>query len=131
MILYGVRQYQLSSLKLSQLQKNGKDVVLTVKRGLAIKLDGIVLQRLRDYLSIRKSNVDTIFIEPLRRKPVDHAIMRTVLTELSYALRVDCSPRTLYDTHLRLQQNPEERQKLLAELGSGRFERTYGAVSNA
>ncbi|GEM_PF-1251006 len=131
MILYGVRQYQLSSLKLSQLQKNGKDVSLTVKRGFTIKLDGIVLQKLRDYLSIRKSNADTIFLEPLRKKPVDHLIMRTVLTELSYALRVECSPRTLYDTHVNLQQNPDERQKLLAQLGSVKFERPYGAVLNA
>lgn len=131
MILYGVRQYQLSSLKLSQLQKIGKDVSLTVKRGFTIKLDGIVLQKLRDYLSIRKSNADIIFLEPLRKKPMDHSIMRTMLTELSYALRVECSPKTLYDTHLNLQQNPDERQKLLDQLGSGRFERPYGAVSNA
>jgi site-specific recombinase XerD len=131
MIFYGIRQYQLGSLKLSQLQKNGKDVSLTVNRGFIIKLDGIVLQKLRDYLSIRKSNADTIFLEPLRKKPVDHSIMRTVLTELSYALRVECSPRTLYDTHLHLQQNPEERQRLLERIGSESSKRTYGAVSNA
>jgi site-specific recombinase XerD len=131
MILYGVRQYQLGSLKLSQLEKTGKEVMLTVKKGFTIKFDGIVLHKLRDYLSIRKSNADTIFLEPFRKKPVDHSSMRAVLMELSYALRVECSPRSLYDTHLHLQQNPEERQKLLAGLGSGRFERTYGAVSNA
>lgn len=131
MILYGVRQYQLRSLKLSQLQKDGKDVSLTVKKGFTVKLDGIVLQKLRDYLSIRKSNADTIFLEPLRKKPVDHSIMRTVLTELSYALRVECSPRALYDTHLHLQQNLEERQKLLERLGMESVKRTYGAVSNA
>lgn len=131
MILYGIRQYQLSSLKLSQLQKAGKEVSLTVKKGFTVKLDGIVLQKLRDYLSIRKSNADTIFLEPLRKKPVDHSGMRAVLTELSYALRVECSPRSLYDTHLHLQQNPEERQRLLERIGSGSLKGTYGAVSNA
>jgi len=131
MILYGVRQYQLSSLKLSQLQKTGKEVSLTVKKGFTIRLDGIVLQKLRDYLSMRKSNADTIFLEPLRKKPVDHAIMRGILTELSYALSVECSPRSLYDTHVHLQQNPDERRKLLERIGSESLKRTYGAVSNA
>lgn len=131
MIFYGVRQYQLSSLKLSQLQKTGKSVSLTVKKAFTIRLDGVVLEKLRAYLSIRKSNADTIFLEPLRKKPVDHSSMRAILTELSYALRVVCSPRALYDTHLHLQQNPEERQKLLERLGSGSVKRTYGAVSNA
>jgi integrase/recombinase XerD len=130
MIFYGIRQYQLSGLKLSQLQKNGKDVFLTVQRGFTIKLDGIVLQKLRDYLSIRKSNADTIFLEPLRKKPVDHSIMRTVLAELSYALHVECSPRSLYNTHVRLQRNPEERQNLLERIGSESFKRPYGAASN-
>jgi len=130
-ILYGIRQYQLGSLKLSQLQKNGKDVSLTLKRGFTITLDGIVLQKLRDYLSIRKSNADTIFLEPLRKKPVDHSSMRAILTELSYALRVECSPRTLYDTHLNLQHNPEERQRLIERIASEKFESAYGAVSNA
>jgi site-specific recombinase XerD len=131
MILYGVRQYQLGSLRLSQLEKTGKEVLLTVKKGFTIKLDGIILQKLRDYLSIRKSNADTIFLEPLRKKPVDHSSMRAVLTELSYALRVECSPRSLYDTHLHLQQNPEERERLLELIGSENLKRTYGAVSNA
>jgi site-specific recombinase XerD len=131
MILYGVRQYQLGSLKLSQLQKNGKDVSLTVKRGFTITLEGIVLQKLRDYLSIRKSNADTIFLEPLRKKPVDHSSIRAVLTELSYALRLECSPRSLYNTYLHLQQNPEERQRLIERIASERFESSYEAVSNA
>jgi site-specific recombinase XerD len=131
MILYGVRQYQLSGLKLSQLKTTGKDVLLTVKRGFSIKLDSFVLQKLRDYLSVRKSNADTIFLEPLRKKPVDHASMRTVFTELSYALGFECSPKSLYDTHLHLQRNPEERHRILERLSTDRLQRVYGAVSNA
>ena len=116
MILYGVRQYQLSGLKLSQLQKTANEVSLLIKKGLTIKLDAIVLPKLRDYLSIRNSNADLIFLEPFRKKPVDHSIMRAVLTELTYAIRVQCSPRSLYDTYLYLQQNPEERHKLLTRI---------------
>jgi integrase len=131
MIFYGVRQYQLSSLKLSQLQKTGKDVSLRVNKGFTIKLDGIVLQKLRDYLSIRKSNADTIFLEPLRKKPVDHSSIRAVLTELSYALHIECAPRSLYDTYLRLERNSDERQKLLERILSQTFSQNYRVVPNA
>lgn len=131
MLLYGIRQYQLSGLRLSQLKTTGKNVLLTVRKGFSIRLDSFVLQKLRDYLSVRKSNADTIFLEPLRKKPVDHASMRAVFTELSYALGFECSPKSLYDTHLHLQRNPEERHKILERLSMQRIERVYGAVSNA
>jgi site-specific recombinase XerD len=131
MILYGVRQYQLSTLKLSQLHKMGKEVSLRIKQDSTIRLEGCVLQKLRDYLSIRQSNADTIFLEPLRNKPVDHVSLRAMLTELSYALGVECTLRSFYDTYVHLQQNPDERQKLLERIGSISLQRTYGAVSHA
>lgn len=131
MILYGIRQYQLGNLKLSQLQKLGNDVSLTVRKGFTIKLDGVVLQRLRDYLSIRKSNTDTIFLDVFRKKGVDHSSVRAFLIELRHATRLACSPKILHKTYIHLQQNPGERTRLLQLLGRKTLGGIHGALSNA
>jgi site-specific recombinase XerD len=131
MLFYGVRQYQIAGLRLSSIEKLKSSVALSVSRDFVIRLDGFVMEKLRAYLAARRSNADTIFLEPARKKPVDHSIIKIILTELSFAVHVNYTPRLLHNTFLHLQQNPAERRILIERIIRESSPHAYGAVANA
>jgi site-specific recombinase XerD len=131
MLFYGVRQYQIAALRLSCIEKLKTAVTLSVNRDFVIRLDRFVMEKLRAYLAARRSNADTIFLEPARKKPVDHSIIKIILTELSFAVHVNYTPRLLHNTFLHLQQNPGERRVLIERIIQDSSAHTYGAAANA
>ena len=131
MIFYGVRQYQLRTLRLSSIHTTKKSVSLIISTLFSLRLNALVLQKLRTYLEIRKSSSDTIFLEPFGDKPVDNMSIRHALNELSYALHLECTPKTLHNTYVHLQQHPEMRESLIKRILSNGFTHNYGAATNA
>jgi site-specific recombinase XerD len=131
MIFYGVRQYQICTLKLSSFQTSGKSVSLIVSTLFTLRLHAQVLRKLRAYLESRNSSSDTIFLESLGKKPLDYWGIRHALNDLSQALRFDCSPRSLHNTYLYLSQHQEVREPLIKRILSNGFSHNYDAVPNA
>jgi len=118
MIFYGVHQYQIPGLKLSAIQHSGKRLALRIGRNETSTLDGFVLQKLRAYLAGRNSNADPLFLEVAKRKPIGYGSLRAIFTELNSALGLKCTPKLLHTTFQSLQQNPEERKKLLHSIAT-------------
>ncbi|MBI5472641.1 MAG: site-specific integrase [Ignavibacteriae bacterium] len=115
MIIYGVRQYQIGSLKLSRIKRAADAIVITLSDDFLLRIEGIVLTRLFAYLTLRNSKADVIFIEA-SGKPVSSRSLHALMIELSYAVRVQINPRTLHHTHLHLHHHPEDASRLLHEL---------------
>jgi site-specific recombinase XerD len=115
-ILYGLRQYQIPTLKLSSMKRDGNAVVIAVSEQFTRKLDGIVLRKLYRYLKLRDSKADIMFVEPKTGKPVAARSLHSLMIELSYAVRVQVNPRTLHHTFLHLQHHHEDASQLLREL---------------
>ena len=115
MIIYGVRQYQVGSLKLSQMKRTGDAIVITLSEGLSLRLEGIVLAQLFAYLTLRNSKADLIFIEA-SGKPISSRSLHALMIELSYAVRVQINPRTLHHTYLHLHHHLEDASQLVREL---------------
>ncbi len=118
MIFYGVRQYQIPLLKLSSIERNEELFALRVNDRLSVTLSGEILNKLREYLSIRCSNADTLFLEPLDGLPIAASTVHSLLRELNYRVSIRCSSSSLYHTFLRLHSNPEERKELLSSIFS-------------
>ena len=124
MIFYGVRQYQIPLLKLSAIERNDELFALRVNERLSVKLSGEMLNKLREYLSLRNSNSDTIFLDPLDGLPIAASVVHSLLRELNYRIAIRCSSSSLYHTFLRLHRHPEERKELLSSICSS--ENQYG-----
>ena len=118
MIFCGVRQYQIPLLKLSAIRRNEELFVLRVNERLSVKLSGEMLSKLRDYLSLRNSNSDTIFLDPLDGLPIAASAVHSLLRELNYRVAIRCSSSSLYHTFLQLHGDPEERKELLSSICS-------------
>ncbi len=131
MIFYGVRKYQLRTLRLSSIHTTKKSVSLIISTLFSLRLHASVLKKLRTYLELRNSSSDTIFLESFSEKPVDKMSIRHALNELSYALHLDCTPNTLHNTYVHLQQHPEMRESLIKRILSNEFIHNYGAAPNA
>lgn len=131
MIFYGVRQYQISTLKLSSLQSGDRSVSLIISTLFTLRLHAQVLRKLRAYLEARNSSSDTIFLESLGKKPLDYWGIRHALIDLSQALQFDCSPKSLHNTFVHLQQHQEIREPLIRQILSIGFTHNHGAVPNA
>jgi integrase/recombinase XerD len=116
MLYHGVRQYQLSSLKLSQIQQHGDHLILKLNESQTVKFSGFVLVKLREYLSLRNSNSNTIILEPITEKPVTS--VQALLHELNYALNLTCTTISLYHTYLHLRNNSTEMKKLFNAISS-------------
>ena len=116
MLIYGIRQYNIPSLKLSAMKREGSSVLIAVSDEFSIRLEGTVLQKLYQYLKLRNSKVDFIFTELRSGKPVASRTLHSLMIELSYAVRVQVNPRTLYHTFLHLQRHPEDAAQLIREL---------------
>ena len=115
MIIFGVRQYHIAALRLSAMTKDGNAVVLAVSEEFSLKLEGVILQKLYHYLKSRDSKSDVIFIES-NGKPVTARSIHSMMTEFSYATRVQINPRTLHHTFLHLQHHPDDASQLISEL---------------
>ncbi len=116
MLIYGVRQYSIPSLKLSAMKRDGNSVLIVVSDEFFIRLGGTVLHKLYEYLKRRNSKADIIFTEHPSGKPVASRTLHSLMIELSYAVRVQVNPRTLYHTFLHLQRHPEDASQLIREL---------------
>ncbi|MGB2867279.1 MAG: site-specific integrase [Bacteroidota bacterium] len=131
MLFNGVRQYQIPSLKLSAIERTAKTVSLVVGEKTAVTLDAPILDQLRMYLAVRRSNANTVFVEPLRSHPVDLASLRSLFKELTYALHFECNPKSIYNTYLHLLHHPDERLKILTQCALPKNPLTiYGAAAN-
>ncbi len=115
MIIYGIRQYQIGSLKLSRIRRAGDTIVITLSDDFLLRLEGILLTRLFAYLTLRNSKADIIFIEA-SGKPISSRSLHALMIELSYAVRAQINPRTLYHTYLHLHRNPSDATALVTEL---------------
>lgn len=118
MIFYGVRQYQICTLKLSSLRASDKSVSLIVGKQFSLRLHIQVLRKLRFYLEARDSGSDMIFLESLAKKPLGYWGIRHALNDLSQALQISCSPKSLHNTYLYLQQHQEIREALIRQICS-------------
>lgn len=131
MIFYGVRKYQLQTLRLSSIDTTSKPVSLIISTLFSLRLHASVLKKLRTYLEVRSSSSDTIFLESFSEKPVDKMSIRHALNELSHALHLDCTPRLLHNTYLHLQRHQEIREPLIRQILSIGSTHNYGAAPNA
>ena len=118
MVFYGVRQYQIPLLKLSAIERNEELFALRVNERLSVKLSGAMLSKLREYLSLRNSNSDTIFLDPLDGLPIAASAVHSLLRELNYRVAIRCSSSSVYHTFLRLHSDPAERKELLSSVCS-------------
>jgi integrase/recombinase XerD len=124
MLVLGVRQYQLPLLRVSGMKKEDGAYQLTVAPNFIIKLDGVILGLLHNYLKTRQYGGDTIFAEPLTKRPISSASIHAVMTELTYAAGSPVTPKTIRHTFERFQTNPETANSLLewiAQLHNGRM----------
>ena len=113
MVFHGLRQYQIPKLKLSSVQQSNGTIILNVRKGFGIKLEGFILNKLRMYLVMRNSNSESVFLEPFESKPITVSGLMAMLIELRYALTLDCTPKKLFNTYLYFQDNPEEKKRIL------------------
>ena len=130
MVFHGIRQYQIPKLKLSAIQPSSGAVVLQVKKDFGVKLEGLILNKLRMYLVSRNSNSESVFLEPFESKPITAAGLMAMLIELRYALTLDCTPKKLFNTFLYFQDNPEEKKRILDILTFESSRNTAGVISN-
>lgn len=131
LIFYGVRQYQICTLKLSSIQTSDKSVSLIISTLFTLRLHAQVLRKLRSYLEARDSSSDTIFLDTLGKKPLDYWSVRHALNDLSQTLQFDCSPKWLHNTYLHLQQHQEIREPLIRQILSIGITHDYGTAPNA
>ena len=131
MIFYGVPQYQLSTLRLSSIHTTKKSVSLIISTRASLQLHLSVLRKLRTYLELRKSTCDTIFLESFGDRPIHKMSIRHVLNELSFALKIECTPKSLQRTYAFLQQQPEIKESLTRRILSNGSTHTYATTTNA
>lgn len=129
MVFHGLRQYQIPKLKLSSVQQSNGTIILNVRKGFGIKLEGFILNKLRLYLVMRNSNSESVFLEPFESKPITVSGLMAMLIELRYALTLDCTPKKLFNTYLYFQDNPEEKKRIL-EILTFESSRNSGGVPN-
>jgi len=130
MIIHGVRQYQICALKLSSFQTTETSVSIIVNRGFTFRLQRQMLRKLRFYLESRDSRSDWVFLDSLGRKPLDYWGIRHALNDLSTKSQLDCSPKSLHNTFLYLQQHPEIREPLIQRILSRGHPQTFDAGGN-
>jgi len=131
MMLYGFRQYQIGALKLSDFRTSDKSVSVVIGSSITVRLHTQVLRILRAYLESRNSGSDTLFLESLGRGPLGYWGIRHALNDLSQALQIDCSPKSLHNTYLYLQQHQEMREALMRQVFSIGSTHNYGITTNA
>jgi site-specific recombinase XerD len=131
MVFHGLRQYQIPKLKLSSVQQSNGTIILNVRKGFGIKLEGFILNKLRMYLVMRNSNSESVFLEPFESKPITVSGLTAMLIELRYALTLDCTPKKLFNTYLYFQDNPEEKKRILDILTFESSRYTTGMNINA
>lgn len=131
MMFYGVRQCQICTLKLSSIQTSDRSVSLIISTLSTLRLHAQVLRKLRSYLETRNSSTDIIFLESLGKKPLDYWGVRHLLNDLSQALQINCSPKSLHNTYLHLQQHQEIREPLISQILSIGSTHKFGATPNA
>ncbi len=102
MLFHGVRQYQIPSVKLSTVDRRDSVVTMTIGARTVVQLSKSVIPRLSHYLALRKSTLDTIFIDHLTGKPISEAVIHSFLHELSYTLHILCTPVLLHQTYVNL-----------------------------
>lgn len=123
MLIHGVRQYQMPSLRISCIQKENGAYLLPVSQTVILRIEGIILSLLHNYLRIRQGNRDVIFIDPVTQRPITAAGMRIIMTELTYAAGSPVTPKTIRHTFELLQANPDSAGAVLqwvADLHNGR-----------
>ncbi len=131
MIFHGIRQYQIPTLKLSAIQQSNGSIVLEVSKDFRIKLEGLVLNSLQNYLLIRNSNARTIFLEPVNPAPTSVSDLRAMLLDLRYSLNLECTPKKLFNTYLHFQDHSDEKKRILDLLNYEFSRNNSGAIQHA
>ena len=130
-IFYGVPQYQLCTLRLSSIRTTKKSVSLIISTKSTIQLHLAVLRKLRIYLERRKSSSDAVFLESFCEKPIHRITIGNILNEIKSALKIECTPKSLRDTCVHLQQHPEIRESLIRQILTTESTRHYACSANA
>jgi site-specific recombinase XerD len=131
MLFYGVPLYRLCTLQLSSIQVSKKSVSLVISTKFSFQLHLSVLRKLRTYLERRNSSSDIVFLESFCEKPIHRITIRHTLDELNSALKLHCTPKSLSDTHVHLQQHPEIRESLIRQVLTNVPAHNDGGSANA
>ena len=131
MLFYGVPQYRLCTLKLSEIQTDRKSVALVISTRSTIQLHLSLLRKLRDYLERRKSPSHYVFLESFSDKPIHRMTIRQTLNELNCALKIAYAPGSLHDTYSYLQQHQEVRESLIRQILNSASTHNYAGSANA
>ena len=131
MLFYGVSQHTLCTLRLSAVQSSRKSVSLVMSTGSTVQLHLSLLRKLRDYLERRKSTSEYVFLESFSERPMHRVTIRRTLDELNCALSITCTPTSLHDTFLYLQQHQEIRESLIKQILTSGSTHNYAGSANA
>lgn len=116
MLFFGARQYQIPFLKLSTIERNKEFLSLRIGDHYSVRLPAPLLHKLRQYLSLRGSASDIIFLDPLDGSPITHRTVHAMLRELNYRFEIRCSPVAVYHTFQHLQANLKEKDELISKI---------------
>jgi site-specific recombinase XerD len=111
-VLFGVRLYQIPTLKPSNIARTAHAITLRVSQRFSVDLHVAFLIKLRTYLTQRHSDVDILFLEPGSKKPVTSKSIQALLVELSCVQHRSCTPASLFHTYLHLQRAPDECRRI-------------------
>jgi site-specific recombinase XerD len=115
-VFLGVRQYQIPRLRLSAITRQDRIMTLKVSEKAAIQLEGPIMARLKSYLNRRDSSNDLVFLEPESNRPVRTSSIAALLLEISYAVRIQCTPVALFHTYQHFMLYPELLAKVLEDI---------------
>ena len=118
MILSGVRQSQLPLLKISGIDEEDGAITFTLPDQEVVKLDPPFIRLLQRYLELRSARAHTILLEPRSHLPITRKSLTMLLTELSYVLRSECTPKSIHCAFRRLAHSPDERHSILEALNT-------------
>jgi integrase len=110
--LCGIRITQIPDLRISNITQTDDQIRLRVTEKFWVDLHAAFLIKLREYLTLRRSRVDIIFVEPNTRRPVSSKSLHALCVELSCACHVHCTPASLYHTYRYLLTAPGELQQI-------------------
>jgi site-specific recombinase XerD len=116
LVLFGIRICQIPRLKPSCIGRTGNAICLRVSENHSVDLHVAFLIKLREYLTLRRSPVDVLFLEPHSKRAVSSRSLHALFVELSFALRVTCTPASLYRTYRHLCTSPHELRRIWQSL---------------
>jgi site-specific recombinase XerD len=106
MTLSGVRQSQLPLLKISGIDEEDGAITFTLPDERVVRLYPPFIRLLQRYLELRGARAHTILLEPTSQLPITRKSVMVLLSELGYALGLQCSPKIIHRASRRLAHSP-------------------------